>query len=377
MSEPLLPAAEFPGGVPVLTDGHVLLRAHSVADAPRVLEQCLDPESVRWTTIPRDYTIEMAHEFLEVIAADWQAPDGHRYWAITDASDPETFLGTIDIRPRGAGIAEIGFGLHPEGRGRHLMSGAVRLVTGWWFNQGGVRMLWYANRGNVASWRVAHSCGFTFHGILPEHLGHRGEAVDAYYASIGRDGDLTRPVTTWIEAPVLEGETVRLRPWRDDDIEQVPESDDTPAHFVPPRGIPTRSTFEGWLLRRRERVAQGALVQWCIADRETDAALGCTLLIRSGQERGTAELGYFLLGPGRGRGAATEGAGLVATYAFRPAEEGGLGLRRLVALTVGDNERSARVLERLGFAEWGREPQFCERADGSFDDARRWVRFPG
>lgn len=262
------------------------------------------------------------------------------------------------------------------GRGRHLMSRAVRLVTRWWFDQGGVRMVWYANRGNIASWRVAHTCGFAFHGILSEHLDHRGRATDGYVASVGRDDDLTRPAAPWIEGPVIEGATVRLRPWRDDDVEHVPESDDTPSHFVPPRGIPTRATFEDWLLRRRERVAQGALVLWCIADASSDLPLGTALLILDRQEQGTAELGYALLGPGRGRGAATEGAGLATAYAFRSVEGGGLGLRRLVALTVGDNERSARVLERLGFTEWGREPQFCEREDGSFDDARRWARFP-
>ena len=41
--------------------------------------------------------------------------------------------------------------------------------------------------------------------------------------------------------------------------------------------------------------------------------------------------------------------------------------------TVGDNDASSAVLQRLGFAEWGREPAFCAREDGSFDDARHWV----
>ena len=48
-------------------------------------------------------------------------------------------------------------------------------------------------------------------------------------------------------------------------------------------------------------------------------------------------------------------------------------MRRAIALTVGDNDASSAVLQRLGFAEWGREPAFCAREDGSFDDARHWV----
>ncbi|WP_392466693.1 hypothetical protein ACF3NS_13715 [Arsenicicoccus cauae] len=38
-----------------LTDGVVLLRAHTEGDVPAIVEQCTDPESLRWTTVPRPY----------------------------------------------------------------------------------------------------------------------------------------------------------------------------------------------------------------------------------------------------------------------------------------------------------------------------------
>ncbi|MDO5503992.1 MAG: GNAT family protein [Actinomycetia bacterium] len=188
---PTSPAVSFPSGVPVLTDGAVTLRAHSVDDADRIVQQCLDPESIRWTTVPLGYTVEMAHEYLDEIRAGWQLPDATRAWVIAAAQDPDTFLGSIDIRPKGAGIASVGFGLHPQGRGRGLMTAALRLATRWWFEQGGLRVHWMAFRGNHASWRVAHACGFTFHGILPEHHDHRGTPVDEYLASVGRADDLS------------------------------------------------------------------------------------------------------------------------------------------------------------------------------------------
>lgn len=370
------PAVAFPDDVPVLTDGHVLLRAPARSDVARIVEQCRDPESIHWTSVPLDYTTKMAKTFLAGIKDDWERHGAARAWAITDAADPGVFLGSIDLRPKGAGIAEVGFGLHPRGRGRHLMSGALRLAARWWFDQGGLRVGWTAFRGNLASWRVAHACGFTFHGVFPEHTERRGVATSSYVASVGRDDDLFHPVTPWHEAPVLENDQVRIRPWREDDIAAVPDSDATPLHFLPAGNIPTKDTFALWLLRRRERIMTGGVVNWCIADPVSDTAVGNVLLILDRYEPGAAELGYLLFESARGRGLATAAAALATEFGFRPPAVGGLGMRRLLAITVGDNVASARVLERLRYTCWGREPRACVRADDTFDDAVHWVRFP-
>lgn len=366
----------FPHDVPELTDGVVLLRAHRPDDAPRIVEQCNDPQMVRWTTVPLQGDEGTAREFVERVQKHWNDPEGERFWVITGADDPDgAYQGTIDLRPRGAGIAYVGFGLHPDGRGRGLMARALRLMTQWWFDQGGVRMVWQANRGNFASWRVAWACGFTFHGTLPQHLDHRGTAVDGWVASAGREDDLTRPVAPWREPVVLEGDSIRLRPWRADDVDAI-ELDDTPEHFEPPGARRTPDNFPEWLLLRRERMAQGFSTMWCIADGATDRALGLVVLLEKDREEGCAELGYDLNPSARGRGAATIASRLVIDHAFAPEAEGGRGLRKLSALTVGDNDASAAVMQRLGFTEWGREPQFCARADGTYDDARHWILFP-
>ena len=365
----------FPDCVPALTDGRVLLRAHAEADIPRIVEQCVDPESVRWTTVPSPYSEEDGRQWFEAIHGGWEGGRGPYLWAITDAADPQTFLGTIDVRDHGSGIGFIGFGLHPEGRSRGLMAAALRLATRWWWDRGGVRMHWQANRGNFASWRVAHACGFTHHALIPAHLPQRGEALDSWNASVGRDDDLTRPATPWWEPVPLAGDGIRLRAWRESDVDAV-EPGDSPAHFMPKGAEPTRDTFAHWLLRRREQAAFHVATHWCIADAKTDRALGNVVLIDREQEEGSAEAGYFLFPSARGRGVASHAMELVTEYAFRPEAEGGRGLRRLTALSVGDNVASARVLERAGFTEWGREPQFCARADGSLDDARHWVRLP-
>ena len=77
------PAADSsPEPAPVLTDGVVTLRAHSLDDADAVVEQSTDPESLRWTTVPRPYSREHAVSFIEGNRRAWGTPDGTRSWAI-------------------------------------------------------------------------------------------------------------------------------------------------------------------------------------------------------------------------------------------------------------------------------------------------------
>ena len=44
--------------IPVLTGAGVTLRPHTMDDLGPVLERCVDPDSVRWTTVPTGYTEE-------------------------------------------------------------------------------------------------------------------------------------------------------------------------------------------------------------------------------------------------------------------------------------------------------------------------------
>jgi RimJ/RimL family protein N-acetyltransferase len=67
----------------------------------------------------------------------------------------------------------------------------------------------------------------------------------------------------------------------------------------------------------------------------------CGLLKREALE--DVDVGYALLPAFRGMGYAFEAASAVVRYGYDT-----LGLRRIVAVTNADNERSIRVLERLG-----------------------------
>jgi RimJ/RimL family protein N-acetyltransferase len=370
----------YPACVPELSDEHALLRAHRPADAGRVVEQSNDPASLRWTTVPRPYGQGDAQEFLAHIEAQWNDPGGYRLWAVTDASDPHhRYLGTIDARPGPRGTMEVGYGLHPEARGRGLMASALRLVCQWWFEAGGTRVHWRAVRGNFDSLRVAWSCGFRMHATVPGLLPAPGDgpAEDAWLASLGVE-DVMEAMTPWEDPPVLTSAAaggIRLRPWRDEDVEAVEARDpDQAAHLMPARGVLDAATFPEWLLARRERMAAGVMVSWCVADADTDRCLGEVLVFthEGTLADDTAELGYQVLPSARGRGVATGAARRLVEHALAPRPGGGMGLRRLVAQTAEDNVASNRVLDGIGFTLWGTETAADALPGGRTVDALHW-----
>jgi len=375
--------------LPALTDGVVRLRAHSLDDVEAIVEQSRDADSQQFTSVPRRYTREDAVGFVERTNAAWRDPEGKRSWAIEWVDGGRArFAGTIDLR-RGESTdtAALGFGLHPAARGAGVMSRAVRLVTAYAFETGPWgkplrRLHWRAVVGNWGSRRVAWATGFTFHGTLPES--HRdpsdprgGAAVDTWQASVAR-GDLLAPRLPWFEPPVMQDSGIRLRSWRDEDIDAIEERND-PEHWMPPQSVLGREMFPQWLHRRRELMAEATAVEWCVTDAATDRALGGVVVFnRGGPMTGdVAELGYQIFPSGRGRGAAKAAARLAIQHALMPTEQGGLGLRRLVAETAADNAASNRVLASNGFVAFGREHAVDPLTDGTYGDGLHWELLRG
>ncbi len=376
-------SVRFPEVVPVLTDGIVSLRAHGAEDAEAIFEQCIDPDMQRWTQVPSAYTRADAAGFVARAAARWEDPADERQWAIEWFDGEQTrFAGSLDLRP-GAGpdTASIGFGLHPAARGHGVMARAVRLAATHAFGTGPwgrplTRLHWSAVAGNWASRRVAWATGFTFHTALPgshpNTLEQDGPALDTWHASLAAGEPMT-PQTPWFTPAPLQGRGIRMRAWRETDVDAIEDGHD-PEHWFPARAALRRETFPAWLERRRDLMASGNGIEWCIADESTDRALGSVVVFARGEALtgDTAELGYQLMPAARGRGIAKEAARVVIGHVLAPKEAGGLGLRRLTALTAADHVASNRVLEANGFSTWGREHRVDELPDGTYGDLLHW-----
>ena len=171
-------------------------------------------------------------------------------------------------------------------------------------------------------------------------------------------------------AAVLEGERVRLRPFV--------ESDAAPLAAMMRHADFGRSadpdadqeSARRWLERNHETELRGSALRWTVAQPGDDRPVGYLTAFRldDGFHRDGCEIGYRLEPGVRGQGLAREAVRLFLTHAFADVADGGLGLRRVRAITSPENLASRAVLRANGFRLWGIEPDAV--APGSFGGQR-------
>jgi len=149
----------------------------------------------------------------------------------------------------------------------------------------------------------------------------------------------------------LGDDAVALRSWVPDDVPWVVEACQDPEI---PRWTLVPSPYgaddaRAWLAGQGERLAAGAAVELAIVDpRRGDERLGAIGLTGMSWTHLTAEVGYWLAAPARGRGVTARAVALLAGWAFER-----LGMARLELLAHPDNAATQRVAERAGFTREG------------------------
>lgn len=356
-----------------LRGGGILLAAPTERDVETIMELCQDEEVQRWTTVPVPYGRSDAETFVEQVERNW-AEGTALNWAVRNPED-RSVVGMVGLNLDGPGSGEIGFWLAPRARGRGLMTAAVRLVIEYAFAPEGLglhRMLWSAYVGNWASRRVAWRLGFRFEGTVRAHLLQRGRRRDAWLATLVA-GDPIEPAGRWLDVPVLTGEVVVLRRFAESDADACVEACNDPESRYWLGGLPrpyTRETALRYIRSREDEHAAGEALHWAAARPTGGAAIGAFSLM--GLERlrdsGAAEVGYWVHPAARGTGVATEALRLIVRHAFTAADDGGLGLRRLMLARAEGNEASAKVAKRAGFREYGVARAAERLGDGTFAD---------
>jgi RimJ/RimL family protein N-acetyltransferase len=144
---------------------------------------------------------------------------------------------------------------------------------------------------------------------------------------------------------ILATERLVLRELVPDDAPFMLELLNDPAYIlnIADRGVRDLEGARRYLEERwRASYAEHGFGLWAVVHRESGACTGlCGLIRRAGLDH--VDIGYAFLPAFRGQGFAVESALGVKAYARDV-----VGLTRLVAVVTPGNDRSIRVLERLG-----------------------------
>ena len=161
-----------------LRGGGVGLRTWRPDDVAAIAAMSSDPDTVRFTSVPEEFDEDDARIWLALQPGRLQAGDGVAF-AIVEPPDDRP-LGAIGVRVlHGRGIAEVGYHMAADARGRGLATAALRLVSRWAFEALDVaRLQLTTHEDNPASQRVAEKAGYTREALLRSWADQRGTRVD-------------------------------------------------------------------------------------------------------------------------------------------------------------------------------------------------------
>jgi RimJ/RimL family protein N-acetyltransferase len=180
-------------GSVILSDGVVTLRPWSKDDAGFMAAAFVDPAIRRYNGVLDRHghpapplSITDAAAVIDEFASNWRGfaatgtPSGAAF-AITDALSGE-LVGCCGVDDWSkADVAQIGYWLAPNARGRGFATRAAILLTRWLFGLGAARVFLTIVAGNEASVAVARRAGFEYEGTMRSHGIWKGERCDVMW----------------------------------------------------------------------------------------------------------------------------------------------------------------------------------------------------
>lgn len=147
------------------------------------------------------------------------------------------------------------------------------------------------------------------------------------------------------EMPTFTTEHLRLRPMHVTDAQDMFDyaRRQSVTSFLLWEPHPNLSYTRDYLRYIESRYALGDFYDWAIIDLESERMIGTCGFAKINTDHDSAEIGYVLNPDFWGRGYAVEAAERVIEFGFSA-----LGLHRIEARFMKGNERSLRVMEKLG-----------------------------
>jgi RimJ/RimL family protein N-acetyltransferase len=160
--------APLPGGE--LNDGVIALRVARREDGPAVFDESNDPLTRSWEFDDRPVDPGKITDRVAMSGLQWLVGPVARMTMVDVATG--RYAGAIQLRQVGPpNIAGIGYGVHPDFRGRGYTSRGLRLLIPWAFGPGGFERLELgAKVANIGSQTSAIRAGFAPDGIRRSRL---------------------------------------------------------------------------------------------------------------------------------------------------------------------------------------------------------------
>lgn len=369
-----------PGALPVIETTRFRLRPWTADDLPGP-DEAPDAASLRFMPPGAHPDAASFPSWLRRRELGQDA-DEHLNWAIADR-ETDRVLGNLTVfrlDPVADRFqAEIGYWLHPTARGKGVVPEVMPAMIDHAFtpvSDGGMglaRLYAATDLDNGPSQAVLLRAGFRRWGQDRHAFRNaEGDVTDgAYFELLATDERVDRRPQR-VDEVTLDGDRVRLRPWRDDDASRVVEgcTDERARQWL--RALPDPYTLDqaaAYIRRCRGEAAVGTGLFLAMANPDDDVCVGSIALMGlGGPDPTSGEVGYWTHPAARGAGVTTEAVRLLVRHAFRPVTEGGLGLRRLVLKAAAGNSASQHVAEANGFRRTGVERQAERLGDGSYDD---------
>ncbi|MEJ6760534.1 MAG: GNAT family N-acetyltransferase [Candidatus Planktophila sp.] len=159
----------WPTEIPTLQYGLVTLRPSTEADIDSIFQACQDPLIPAFTTVPANYTLDHAIDFVRSDLFGLAERREIRFIVDYGNGDDIAFAGvislhTINIKNHSA---EIGYWLEKSMRGKGIATTATKMITDYGFRSLGFRRIeGLADVENTASQKLLTKAGYQREGIL-------------------------------------------------------------------------------------------------------------------------------------------------------------------------------------------------------------------
>ena len=164
----------WPSEVPTLTYGTLTLRPSRESDIESIYQACQDPLISHFTTVPANYTLEHAQSFVRQLDPEGlQSKREIRFIIENNQGATPALAGVISFHSPNFNnkVAEIGYWIAKEYRGKSIGTTAVKVLTNFGFEtMGWNRIEAMIDHDNEASKKVVTRAGYEHEGLLRQRV---------------------------------------------------------------------------------------------------------------------------------------------------------------------------------------------------------------